>query len=176
MPPHGGLNCTVSSWRTICLLVEIWMPPHGGLNCTVSSWRTICLLVEIWMPPRCLLVENYCLLVENFTFRPVSDVTIGILRFSFSRRTCQGVFVVFRTTLSSFSRLLPLDQSLLVVPTLRTEFIADVTIGLRDSRKLVVTFCLLRLRALPCYDLHRSTSLLSFADVTVGLLFYLILE
>ena len=152
------------------------MPPHGGLNCTVSSWRTICLLVEIWMPPRCLLVENYCLLVENFTFRPVSDVTIGILRFSFSRRTCQGVFVVFRTTLSSFSRLLPLDQSLLVVPTLRTEFIADVTIGLRDSRKLVVTFCLLRLRALPCYDLHRSTSLLTFADVTVGLLFYLILE
>ena len=62
------------------------------------------------------------------------------------------------------------------MPTLQSDFVADVTIVLRGSRKLVVTFCLLRLRALPCYDLHRSTSLLSFADVTVGLLFYLILE
>ena len=166
MPPHGGLNCTVSSWRTICLLVEIL---------DASSWRLAAPSWRSWLPLRCLTVENYCLLVENFTFRPVSDVTIGIL-LSFSRRTCQGVFVVFHTTLSSFSRLLPLDQSLLVVPTLRTEFIADVTIGLRDSRKLVVMFCLHRLRDLPCYDLHRSTSLLSFADVTVGLLFYLILE
>ena len=59
---------------------------------------------------------------------------------------------------------------------LRTEFIANVTIVLRDSPKLVVMFCLHRLRDLHCYDLNRSTSLLSFADVTVGLLFYLILE
>ena len=53
------------------------------------------------------------------------------------------------------------------LPTLRSDFI--------DLRKLVVMFCLLRLSALPFYDLHRSTSLLSFADVTVGILLYLIL-
>ena len=36
-----------------------------------------------------------------------------------------------------------------VVPTLRTEFGADVTIGLRDSWKLVVIFCLHRLLDFP---------------------------
>ena len=57
----------------------------------------------------------------------------------------RNVFVVL------YSGLLPLDQSLLVVPTLRSDFI--------DSRKFV--FCCCRLRALPCCDLHSSTSLLS---------------
>ena len=51
--------------------------------------------------------------------------------------------------------------------TLWSEFI--------DLRKLVVMFRLLRLSALPFYDLHRSTSLLSFAKVTVGIILYLIL-
>ena len=54
------------------------------------------------------------------------------------------------------------------LPTLRSDFI--------DLRKLVVIFRLLRLRALPFYDLHRLTSLLSFAGVMVGLLLYLILQ
>ena len=128
------------------------------------------------MRPRCLLVENYCILVENFTFRPVSYVTIGNLAFFFS-----GGLV--RTFLSSsprrFHRHLdfsPWPNLSWVVPTLRTEFVADVTIGLRDSRKLVVMFCLHRFCDLPFYDLHRSTSLLTFADVKVGLLFYIILQ
>ena len=79
------------------------------------------------------------------------------------------------TFLSSF-RVLPLDQSLLVVPTLRPYFVANVMTGLCDSLKIVVTFFLLRLHTLHCYDLHRSTSLLSFSDVTVRLLLYLILQ
>ena len=59
---------------------------------------------------------------------------------------------------------------------MRSDFVADLTNGLRDLLKIVVTLCLLRLRALPFYDLHRSTSLLSFADVMVGLLLYPILQ
>ena len=55
------------------------------------------------MPPHYLLVENYFLLVDNFTFLPVSDVTIGILAFFFSledllrsfRCLLRDVFVVF---------------------------------------------------------------------------------
>ena len=39
-----------------------------------------------------------------------------------------------------------------------------------DLQKLVVTFRLLRLSVVPCCDLGRSTSLPSFADITVGLL------
>ena len=64
----------------------------------------------------------------------------------------------------------------MLVPKLRPDFVADVKIGLRDSRKLVVTFCLLCIFAFPCYDLHRSTSLPYFADVTVGLILYIILQ
>ena len=52
-----------------------------------SSWRS-------WLPPQCLLVKNYCLLVENLSFRPVSIITIGLIAF-FSHRTCCDVFVVF---------------------------------------------------------------------------------
>ena len=74
------------------------------------------------------------------------------------------------------SRFLPLDQSLLVVPTVQPDCVADITIGLRDSQKLVVKFFLLRLCASPSYDLHRYTSLLSFGDVTVRILLFLILQ
>ena len=51
------------------------LSPRGELD--AYSWRS-------WLPPRCLLVENYCLLVDNFSFRLVSDVTIGLLVFFFS--------------------------------------------------------------------------------------------
>ena len=63
-----------------------------------------------------------------------------------------------------------------MVLTLQPDFVSDVTIGLRDSVKLVVTFGILRIFYLPCYDLHRLTYLLSFADVTVRLLLYIILR
>ena len=43
---------------------------------------------------------------------------------------------------SSSSRFRPLDQSLLVVPTLRSEFV--------DLQELVIMFHLLRLCVLPC--------------------------
>ena len=113
----------------------------------------------------------------------------GELHFStgsrcYNRASCVFLFPrgLVRTFLSSsarrFHRFLDCSPwaNLLVVPTLQSDFVADVTIVLRGSRKLVVTFCLLRLRALYFYDLHRSPSLLSFADVTVGLLLYLILR
>ena len=70
----------------------------------------------------------------------------------------------------------PCTNLSLVVLTLQTEFVADFTIVLRDSRKLVVMFCLHCLRVLPFYDLHRSFSLLTSAKVTVGLILYLILQ
>ena len=57
---------------------------------------------------------------------------------------------------------------------LRSDFFANATVGLRDSRKIVVTFFLLRLHALSCYDLHRLTPLLSFANVTFVLLLHII--
>ena len=63
-----------------------------------------------------------------------------------------NIFVVY------FSGFTPLEQSLLVVPTLRSEFV--------DSWIFVVTFHHCHLRALPCCDLHRSTYLL------LPLLFY----
>ena len=63
-----------------------------------------------------------------------------------------------------------------MVPTLQSDFVANDTIGLRGSKKLVVAFLFLRLFALSCYELHRSTSLMSFTDVTVGLLLYIILQ
>ena len=51
------------------------------------------------------------------------------------------------------------------LPTLQLDFV--------DLGKLVVTFRLLCFCDLPCCDLHRLTSLLSFADVMVGLLLYI---
>ena len=71
------------------------LSPLGELS--ASSWRS-------WLPPHCLLVENYCLLVDNFTFRPVSDVTIRLLAFFFSPEDLLGrFFVVFRATFLSIS-------------------------------------------------------------------------
>ena len=86
--------------------------------------------------------------MENFTFQPVSDITIGLLAFFFSLEDSLGRFFVFRAPFLSSSRLPPLNQSLLVVPKLRSEFVADVTVGLRYSQKLDVRLCLLCLHAL----------------------------
>ena len=143
------------------------LSPIGELS--TSSWRLAPPSWISWLPPHCLLVDNYFLVLENFTFWPVSDVTIGLLAFFFSGGLVRTFSSSSAATFSSFSRLLPLDQYLLVVPKLQSDFVSNVTIGHRDSQKIVVTFCLLRIRAMPCYYLHGSTSLLSFANVTVGL-------
>ena len=159
------------------------MPPHGGLNCTVSSCRTSCLLVDIG----CLLVE----ILVSSALPPCGELLspCGELRFStsfrcYNRASCVFLFPrgLVRTFSSSSARRFCslLDCSTwtniyFVVTTLRTEFFADITIGLCDSRNIVVMFCLHRLRDFPCYDLHRSTYLLSFSEFTVGLLLYLIL-
>ena len=113
--------------------------------------------------------------MDNFSFRLVSDVTIGLLVFFFSG----GLVRTFSSSSArSFRQSLdcsPWTNISWVVPTLRTEFVAEVKIGVHDSQKLVVVFCLHRLHALPFHDLHRPTSLLTFSDVTVGILLYLIL-
>ena len=121
-------------------------------------------------------MDNYCIIVENFTFRPVSDVAVGHLVFSFFPEDLLGHFFRLLRNVFLSSRLIPLDQFLLVVSTLRTDFVANVTIELSDSQKLVVTFHLLRLRAFTCCNLYRSTSLLSFSNVTVRLILYHILQ
>ena len=87
-PPRGELRClpiedltvlsprgelTVSSWR-------YWLPPYGDLDYLLvdillfSSWR-------YWLPPHWLLVNNYCILVDNFIFWPASNVMIKLLAF-----------------------------------------------------------------------------------------------
>ena len=84
---------------------------------------------------------------RNSLFDRFSIFRLGFLRFS------HGGLVA---TFSSSSGLPPLYQSLLVVPTLRSDFV--------NLQKLVVTFCLLLLLLLctwPCYNLHRLISLLS---------------
>ena len=120
MPPHGGLNCTVSSCRTSCLLVDIG-----------------CLLVEILVSSALPLVENYCLLVENFAFRPVSDVTIGLLAFFFFpedllgrfRRLPRDVFVVFWIVpLGPISILWLRRYGRNFLPTLRSDFVIHETL------------------------------------------------
>ena len=115
-------------------------------------------------------MENYYLLVENLVLDGFLTLLSGFLNFSFSRRTFYDIFVIFCTTFSLSSRFSPLDQYFLVVPKLRPDFVADVTIGplwftqtccdVSSSSSCSVT----------------STSLLYFSDVTVGLLLYLILK
>ena len=57
------------------------LSPIGELS--TSSWRLAAPSWRYWLPPHCLLVDNYFLFLENFTFWPVSDVTIGLLAFFF---------------------------------------------------------------------------------------------
>ena len=150
-----------------CLLVDIlvasswrsWLITRGDLSCplTASLWWTT---FSLW---RTLLFDWF------------QTLQLSFLRFYFSRRTCYNVFVVFCATFLSFYRLLTLDQSLLLVPTLRPDFVANITIRLRGIRKNVVSFRLLRFCSFPCCDLHRSILLLFFAKDMVGILLYLIL-
>ena len=133
-----------SSWRT-----EV--PPRGVLNCTISSWITNWILVKIG----CLLVEIGCLLMEilvAYYLRTTVSLWITSLfdRFlTFDRDSCVSLTedllwhfcsLLNCATFSFSSRLLPLDQSLLVVPTLRLNFVADVTTGIFDLQKIVVMF------------------------------------
>ena len=151
------------------------MTSRGDLGCLLmeilvaSSWRS-------WLPSHCLLVENYCILVDNFTFLRISYVMIGLLAFLLSLRGLVTTFLL--SFLRRFCRLLDWSPWTNIswwcqrngrtsFPTIQTDFV--------DLRKLVVTFHLLRLRAFTCCNLYRSTSLLSFSNVTVGLLLYLIL-
>ena len=152
-----------------------WLPHRGDIGCLLveilveSSWRSC-------LPPHCIIVENYCLLVDNFTFRPVfwrcnwaSCVFIFLsgLVITFSSSSAQHFccFLDFSPLTNLYWWFQRYGRTSL--PTLRSDFV--------DLRKLVVTFRLLRFCALPCCYLHRLTSLLSFSNVTVGLLLYIIL-
>ena len=102
-----------------------------------SSWILAASLWRSWFPPHCLLVENYCLLVENFAFRPVSDVTIGLLAFFFFpedllgrfRRLPRDVFVVFWIVpLGPISILWLRRYGRNFLPTLRSDFVIHETL------------------------------------------------
>ena len=136
-PPRGELRClpiedltvlsprgelTVSSWR-------YWLPPYGDLDyllvdiLLVSSWR-------YWLPPHWLLVNNYCILVDNFIFWPASNVMIKLLAFFLPEDLLRHFFCL-QCVFLLFYIMFPLDQSLLVVPTLQLDFVSEVTIRLR---------------------------------------------
>ena len=102
---------TVSSWRTHCLLVEILLSPCGKI--TISLWKAQCniLFVEIRLSPSGELTVFSC-----------REIVATFL----SSSGLRGVFVV------SYFGLLRLDQSLLVMSTLRSEFV--------DYPKFVVFF------------------------------------
>ena len=99
----------MSSLITYCIFVENALTLCGDF--TVSSWITHYLLVE-----------------SSMYYYPRGDLTVSLLItncFS-SWRTCCDVFFVFwiaRRFFVSFSGLLPLDQYLLVMLTLRSDFI-----------------------------------------------------
>ena len=131
----------------------------------------------MWMPPCCLLVENYYLLVENFILRPVSDVMIGILAFFFFPEDLLGRFCCLPRDAFIIFYIAPLGPI-----SLGGSDVTDRIHCRRYDRTLWFTknccdvLSLHCLRDFPFYDLHGSTSLLSFSDVTVGLLLYLILQ
>ena len=100
-----------------------------------SSWIS-------WLPPHCHLVNNYCLLVDNFTFRPFSDVMIRLLAFFFFR----GGLVATSSSSSGLRNvfvilcIVPPRKFLLVMPTLRLDFVDDITAELVIHKNLLWRF------------------------------------
>ena len=135
------------------------LPPCGDLGCllTASSWRTI---VSSW---RTSLFDRFLNLQSGFLhfFLPVGIVATFSL--SSARRFCCLLYFSPWTNLYWWCR--HYGQTLL--STLRSDFV-----GLS---KIVVTFRLIRHRALYFCEFHRSTFLMYFSDITVGLLLYFIL-
>ena len=98
---------TASSWRSNCLLVKNSLSPLGELNVIFSSWRSSYLLMG----------NSLSFLVENLL-------------------PCFFLSLITRRFFVSSSGLLPLDQSLLVMPGLRSDFV--------DYRKFVMFFLIAR--------------------------------
>ena len=126
MPPRVGLNCTVSLWG-------YWLPPRGEIGFLLMD-----ILVYSSLPPCVELLYPYEELHFLTRFRRY-DRDFYVFFF-------HGVLVAMFlclldcATFLSSSGLLLLEGFILVMPMLRSEFVADVTVGLRDSQKLVVTF------------------------------------
>ena len=174
MPPHVGLNCTVSSWRTSCLLVKImaasswiyWPPPRGDLGCLLVG-----ILVASSLPPCGEPLSPRGELHFSAGFRRCDRIScvflfprklVRTLLLSSARRFCHLLYFSLCTNFSWWFQ----HYGRTFFPTLRSDFVIH--------KSLLLRFFLF-LRALPYYKLHRSTSLLSFANVTVGLLLYHIL-
>ena len=127
--------------------MENSLSTRGKLNAFLSSWRSNCLLVENLLY---FIVENllrsfrrllYCAMFLSCSLldcSPWTNISWWCQRY--------GWILSILVNLLCFSGFLPLDNSFLVVPTLRSKFL--------DSRKnILVVF-------VPCYDIHRSSSLL----------------
>ena len=156
MPPCGVLDCTVFLWRANCLLVEIL---------DASSWRS-------WLNP---CVDIGYLLVKIFvasSLPPCEELMspCGELHFStgfWCYDRSSWVFLSFVegflrcfcrlldcATFSSSYGFLPLDQSLLVVPTLRSDCVSDVRIELRWFTE---TYCDVSSYSSLCFALLRTS-------------------
>ena len=102
LPPRGELRCLLVEELTL-------LSPCGYLGCLLvdilvaSLWRTA---VYLWRTSPC---DRFLTLQSGF--------------FCFSQ---WGLVATF----SSSSGFLPLDQSFLLVPTLRSDFVSNITIGL----------------------------------------------
>ena len=84
----GDLTVLSTSGELAASLWRSWLTPLGYLGCLLVD-----ILVASSLPPPCLLVDNYCLLVENFNFRRVSDVAVGLLAFFFPPEDLLGRFI-----------------------------------------------------------------------------------
>ena len=60
--------------------MENYMNPCGDLGCLLLD-ISVAFLWRYWLPSHCLLVSNYCILMDNLTFRPFSDVAVGLFVF-----------------------------------------------------------------------------------------------
>ena len=97
MPPHGGLNCSVSRWKTNCLLVKIftaslrryWLPLLRDLGCLLME-----ILVAFLVTPREELLSHHGKLHFSTSFLCYDRGSCVFIYFYFWR-TCYNVLVVF---------------------------------------------------------------------------------
>ena len=166
MTPCEELNWTASSWRS-----------------TVSSRRTQCLLMENSLYP---CSDLHCLLVEDFIVFAWKacwiDLNLAIDNNQFPMLwlvflICAAFFcLLYYATFLSSSGLPPLDQYILVIPTLGPDFVdSGVTFGLSFHGNFLWRFIAFIVFVNCLVDTFVGKILYCryfFTDVTVRLIFY----